>query len=210
MTDEEAAFEMIALRRNVGATLKQVHENVMYRTKVRKEKRAREILEALEADGELVTVGDKWFLTSSGYKRAKGSAVPAVWEDADAWLLLSALRCSPSKQSDISDLIASADYINHAIPSHEEIHGAINRLRSGRLITTKRGKLRVTPRAEELMKKVEATCKRAVLSQLDGVRRLLDCPCCGVELKRVRWGYELDAEAYEASVKAYVESFARS
>ncbi len=203
MTHDEAVMETLAYRRNVGATLAQVRTNVAYRTKDRSRKRAREILDALVADGQLTRVGDKWFLTSSGYKRAKGSALKATWLDADAWILLSALLTCRTRLADLVEIIGTADYINHAIPSHEELHGAINRLRSARLITTRRGKLTVTPRAELLMQKVEATCRRAVLRQLDGLRRLMDCPCCGVELKKVRWGYELDAKAYRELVDAY-------
>jgi hypothetical protein len=208
MTHEEAAFEAIAFRRNVGVTFHEVHTNVRYRTKDKDKKRTQQILETLEADNDLVRVGDKWFLTSSGYKRAKGSPLRAEWQQPDAWIFLSILQtCSPGGETDLRRIIGAADYMNHAIPTREELHGAINRLRSAQLIRIKRGKLSVTSRAEELMKKVEATSRRAMLSQAKGLRRLMDCPCCGVELKVVRWGYELDAQAYDEVVKAYRASF---
>lgn len=207
MTLQEAVLETLAYRRNVGATLAQVCSNVAYRTKDRSKKRPLKILEGMEADGQLVRVGDKWFLTASGYKRAKGSALRADWQDADAWLLLSALLTCRTRDGSLLELVGTADYIDHAVPTHEELHGAINRLLSARLLTTRRRKLRVTPRAEQLMQKVEASCKRAVRRRLNGLRRLMDCPCCGVELKTVRWRYELDAEEYSELLKAYQATF---
>lgn len=198
---------MLASQRNVGATLKQVRVNIAYRTKEKSPKLAREIIEALEADGQLFRVGDRWFFTAAGRRHARGHARPAEWQGADAWILLAALFRCRTREAELREVVAAADYINHAIPTHEELFGAINRLCSARLLKTRRGKLTVTPRAEALMQKVEASCRRAVLRQLSGLERLMACPCCGVELKDVRWKYELSEEAYREVVKAYQARF---
>jgi hypothetical protein len=44
-------------------------------------------------------------------------------------------------------------------------------------------------------------------SQLDRLRRLLDCPCCGVALEAVRWRYALDAKTYAEAVGSYRSRF---
>ena len=82
MTHEEAVWEILASRRNVGATLRQVVVNVKYRTgEAQAKKRALGTLRSLQSDGQLTVVGDRWFLTPKGYKRAKGSAQGAVWQE---------------------------------------------------------------------------------------------------------------------------------
>ena len=90
-----------------------------------------------------------------------------------------------------------------AILTHAELHGGINRLMAGRLLKTRRGKLMVTERAAALFEKVESSGRKAVLLQLNRLRRLIDCPCCGVRLKDVRWRFSLDETTYTAAVKAY-------
>lgn len=208
MTHEEAVFEVLAYRRNVGATLDEVLANVGYRvagTPARN--RVLQTLQNLVIEGELFAVGGTWFLTPSGYKKARGTALEPEWQREDAWILLAALLGCRDEGSDLSRLIGAADYISHGIPNHEELHGAINRLRSGRLLKTKGNTIAVTQKATELFEKVEATCKRAVLRQLDGLRRLMDCPCCGVELKAVRWGYELDEGTVADAVASYRSRF---
>jgi hypothetical protein len=206
MTAEEAAFEVLASTRNVGATLKQVGTNIAYRTKDKSQKkRALEILEALATDGQLVSVGDKWFLTPKGAKRAKGSARRAEWERADAWIFVSVLQsCRPGDDADLSRVIGAADYLDHAIPTRAELYGAINRLLAAKLLQAKRGKLSLTPRAEELWKKVGSRRGR---SPVRDMRALMDCPCCGVDLDKVRWGFQLDAKEYDDLVAAYRASF---
>ncbi len=208
MTNEQAVFEVLAGDSNVGTTLNSAWRNVSYRTKDKQaKKRTLEILRALERDGELTSVGDRWFLTPAGSKRVKGSQRGAEWLHADAWILLAAIYACGREAKDLDALIATADWINHGIPTHAELHGAINRLLSGRLLKTRRSKLMVTERATDLFEKVEATGRKAVLRQLDRLRRLIDCPCCGVRLKAVRWRYALDAETYAEAVKLYRSRF---
>jgi hypothetical protein len=62
-------------------------------------------------------------------------------------------------------LIAVADFINHAIPSLEEMHGALNRLSAAGLITTRRGACIVTDKARKPLAKVDAHCRKNVLAQ---------------------------------------------
>jgi hypothetical protein len=204
MTHDQAVLDALAYRRNVGATLESVWRHVAYQTKDEQAKqRTLATLKRLEREGVLSQVGETWFFTPAGYQRAKGEQRPATWLDADAWILLAALHSCRKEPKELESIIGAADYINHAIPTHEELHGAINRLLAGRLLTTRRGKLIVTERATDLFAKVEATGRKAVLSQLGRLQRLLDCPCCGIALKAVRWRYALDADTYARAVASY-------
>jgi len=208
-TIEEAVFSVLSIHRNVGTTHDQAWRSVHFRTKDKQaKKQTLAVFKKLESEGELTSVGDKWFFTSAGYKKCvKASPMRPEWLDADAWILLSALYSCVREAKDLDSLISTADYFNHAIPTHEEMHGAINRLLAGRLLTTRRNKLIVTKRATDLFEKVKATGRRAPLSRLGRLRRLMDCPCCGVKLKAVRWRYPLDEKTYREAVKTYQDRF---
>ena len=204
MTHEQLVLEALAYRRNLGASPSDIRAYLSYREKTKHRKRQDlAVLRRLEGKGQIVNVGEKWFFTPAGNKLAKGSALDAEWQSADAWILLAALYCGPSGEIELRHLIAAADFINHAIPTLEEMHGAINRLLAGRMITAKRGTFSVTDKARELFAKVEASCKKFVQDQREGLGRIMDCPCCGVKLKRVRWRFALDAATYKEAVESY-------
>jgi hypothetical protein len=103
----------------------------------------------------------------------------------------------------LHQIVAAADLINHAIPTLEEMHGAINHLLAGRLIKARRGLFSVTDKALALFSKIETSCKNQVLDQLDGLRRVMDCPCCGAKPKSVRWRFVLDDATYKDVVESY-------
>lgn len=207
MTHDDLVFEALAYRRNVGTSLSDLRKYLQFRELT--SHTAEDDLEALrrfEDAGKLVEVSEKWFLTPDGYKQAKGRALKPEWQWEDAWTLLALLYSSREKDlCKLEHIIAAADHINHAIPMLEELHGALNRLASGRLIRTRRGGFVVTERALELLSKVNASVRRRVLDQLDGLRRIMDCPCCGVNLKSVRWRISLDEDMLVQAEEAYRE-----
>jgi hypothetical protein len=161
------------------------------------------VLHRLKDDGQLINVGKKWFFTTKGHALAKGSALNAAWQCEDSWILLAAPCPCEAAELKLQHIVAAADFINHAIPTLEEIHGAISRLLAGRLIKAKRDAFCVTDKALELFAKVQASCKKRFHDQLDGLRRIMDCPCCGVKLKSVHWRFVLDAATYKEAVEAY-------
>lgn len=208
MTLEQLILEALAYRRHVGASLGDIRSYVGIREETKhaaSEDLA--VLRRLEEAGSLVKVGKNWFLTPKGYKRASGSALEARWRGEDAWILLALLYSREKAGSRLADIIGTADAVNHAIPSREELHGALNRLLAGRLIESKRDRFTVTDRAAELFSKVEASCKKSMQDQLDGLARIMDCPCCGVKLKGVRWQIDLDEPTFKQAVEAYSDNF---
>ena len=47
---------------------------------------------------------------------------------SDAWLLVSIYHCSKSQPANLSDIVAAADLINHAIITAEELRSGLTRL----------------------------------------------------------------------------------
>jgi hypothetical protein len=207
MTLEQLILEALAYRRHVGASLGDIRSYVGIREDTRHAASDDlAVLRRLEEAGSLVKVGKNWFLTPKGYKGASGSALEARWRGEDAWILLALIYNREKAGSRLADIIGTADAINHAIPSREELHGALNRLLAGRLIESKRDRFTITDRAVELFSKVEASCKESMQDQLDGLARIMDCPCCGVKLKGVRWQIDLDEPTFKGAVEPYSKS----
>jgi hypothetical protein len=204
MSYEELVFDALRYRRNVGADLDSIRAYVFIReSEKHTHDQDREILSHLVKAGKATQVGELWFLSSKAYKNAKGSALAPKWEWSDSWILLSILYASRKSACKLEDLLAMADGINVATPTFTEVHGALNRLASGRLLKAQQSRLSVTENALALFAKVESSCKKNVYDQLNGLWRLINCPCCGVSVKAVRWSINIGQDEYDDALKAY-------
>ncbi len=67
------------------------------------------------------------------------------FQHSDAWIFISMAFYQGEASTSLRDLIATADYINHAIPTDEEIEGAINRLSSAGLVIVQEGHFHLSP-----------------------------------------------------------------
>jgi hypothetical protein len=70
------------------------------------------------------------------------------FKNADAWTFLSLSNIETG--TSLEDLIAKADWINHAIPTEEEVEGAITRLSKAGLVQFRSAKLFLTDSGKEL------------------------------------------------------------
>jgi hypothetical protein len=203
---DELVFQALSFLRNLGADERDVRRYVrgQARSGVKDDRAS---LGRLEQAGDVRQVGERWFLTPQGARRARGHAVPAGWLAEDAWILLALLLCAGTEGADLSRIIGAADYIDHGIPTLEQLHGPLNRLASGRLITRRRGRFFITERARELADKAEACCRKDVQSRRKGLMCLLECPCCGVRLKKVRWSIPLDQATVDEAYRRYIKRF---
>lgn len=203
---DDLVFEVLLYYRNLGVSLNDLREHLQYRQLVpQTEEDYLSALGRLESVGKIIGVGEKWFLTPDSHKQAKGKALGPEWQWEDSWILLALLLSSRERQlCNLEHIIAAADYINHALPSLNELHGALNRLASGRLIGSRRGGYIVTDRARELLSKVDASGTTVLWGQLERLRRLMDCPCCGVTLKSVRWRISLDEDTLVKAEQEYL------
>ena len=207
MTHDDNVFAALAFRRNVGATQKDIRSYLTFREEPKRTpKDDLKSLKAFEEKGIVAKVADTWFLTPEGYKQAKGSALAAEWQRSDAWIFTSVLYNRELDDCRLHHVIAASDFINHAIPTLAEMHGALNRLVAGRLMKIKKGVTFIpTETALDLLAKAEASCKNQVLEIVNGLRKLLDCPCCGVRLKAVRWRFHLN----EARMKQAYDDYGK-
>jgi hypothetical protein len=202
-------FDALANLRHVGASPGDIRAQVGIREKTKHSlKDDLAALRRFEEAGKVFKVGRKWFLTPRGAGEARGSALEPSWRPEDSWVLLALLYNHRSEKvgSRLMDIVATADFIEHAIVSREELHGALNRLLAGGLIERKQDRFRVTERALSLFNKVEASSRKFVHDHLDALERILKCPCCGVRLKDVRWRIEVEEPAFKTAVEAYVRT----
>ena len=208
MNYDALVFDAVRYRRNVGADLDSIRPYVGIREgEKRTSAHDAEALARLAKAGVVRQTGTRWFLTPAAYRQASGTALAPEWEAGDAWVLLALLYNQTNEHCKLEHVIATADGINHALPTLDEIYGALNRLEAGRLIRARRDTFTVTERALGLFAKVQAACKKSILDQLDCLGRLMKCPCCGVKLKAVRWRVQLDQAEFESAVASYTRRF---
>jgi hypothetical protein len=69
------------------------------------------------------------------------------FESSDAWIFLCIHN---TKGVNLVDMLNTADYINHAIPTEAEIEGAVNRLSAAGLITCKEELFKLTASGKKI------------------------------------------------------------
>lgn len=207
MEHDDLILEAMNYRRHVGADLGSIRDYLTFREAAPRTGQDDEAaLTRMAATGQIMRVGQQWFLTPEAHRRARGAALVPTWKEEDAWILLALWCLRQNAASKLEHIIAAADFINHAIPTIEEMHGALNRLAAAHLITKRRDGFTMTSRAHDLFGKLPPACNKRILGQLDCLRRMMDCPCCGVPLKAVRWRISLDTRTYQNAVDTYLKS----
>ena len=89
---------------------------------------------------------------------------------ADAWIF-SALLVT-RHPAGLADLVGAADGINHAIPTPEEINGALDRLHAAGLVSRSDEQLAPTPAASELFERISSG-RRSLLGIVDRIHQAL-------------------------------------
>lgn len=120
----------------------------------------------------------------------------------DAWVLLSILyseKETPTGAS-LSAIIATADYINHAILMYEELNEGLARLRAADHIEEHEGKYRATERTRAAYRKFTKP-RRAVWKDFADAERYLSSTVDQTEGSGLSTAVE--REEYEAALKAY-------
>jgi hypothetical protein len=199
-------FSGLAYRRHTGASLGELRCFASLREEGKSSQdEDRGILFQLEREGTAYRVGKRWFFTPKGYRQARGPSLQPDWEPSDAWILLAILCLKRRAHIALDGIMGVADYINHAVPTIEEMHGALNRLAAGGLVKVRKSGVVATEKSIALYEQVAAVHKRYVLDQLDALRNIMRCPSCGVRLRRVRWRIPMTGETYETSVARHLE-----
>lgn len=183
--------------RNRGADRDQIRGHVSYRAPGTSGNDDQAALDGLVEDSEVLHIGHRYYLAPAAYKRARGSAPSGEWAYSDAWIFLAVLMCTDD--CSVADLLPVCDYINHALPAEEEVHGALNRLVAAKLIKVRKAGITATDAALALHDKAKAEAGNSVRALPDALRRLLACPHCGVTLGKVRWKRYTDPADFAAA-----------
>lgn len=79
------------------------------------------------------------------------------FEHSDSWIFL----CIPRQEPGINreEILAAADHINHAVPTNEELEGALKRGIETGLIASKKEKYFYTEKYRNLIKKIFSSRK---------------------------------------------------
>ena len=209
MTHSDIVFSALAHWRNRGASLKDIRTFAGSReAKAGSSARDERSLRDLATQELTYQVGERWFLTSAGYKLAKGHAVPGTWEAGDALILLPILM--GSEPCTLDQLISTVDYLNHGIPSLEETHGALNRGVATKLVRVRRAVFTATETASEIFAKVCPQSGNVMGTSPGALAKILECPHCGVQPKKVRFRLHVDQAAFDRAIKSYRAGFASS
>ncbi len=86
----------------------------------------------------------------------------------DAWMFL-AIAISPRDVNPVglSDLVAAADGVNHAIPREDELRGGINRLLHAGLVSERDSAFDLTDAGEAMFAKVRSSSHRTRWERLE-------------------------------------------
>jgi hypothetical protein len=76
--------------------------------------------------------------------------VAAGWDISDAWFFEAVAMADARGSTDLSTVIETGDFVNHAIFNAEEIEQAVGRLRSAGLLTVVDDRFALTGEASEL------------------------------------------------------------
>ena len=118
----------------------------------------------------------------------------------DAWVLLALIYSSQSRTADLTTVIASADFINHAILTYDELRNGLGRLEEAGLIREKSGKYRATSIVLAAYAKT-TTPRRAVLKELQDIHTFLATRVH--EPLALRPSKRLSRTAYREAVRNY-------
>jgi len=115
----------------------------------------------------------------------RGEDSATTWTWADAWLL--AATADSRRGCSLSELIGTADAINHAIPTRDELATSLGSLRSAGLVELMEGRFRTTAKGKSVKKHWQGGLfgwSKSLLPHLEKVPRLrADLPLTGSEVR---------------------------
>ena len=91
---------------------------------------------------------------------------------SDAWILLATVYMGKQRPALLTDVIAAADYINHAVVTFEEMEGALARLTAGGFIVDRGDRLSPSRKTMTFYRSV-TTPRRPVLKEKEDLQKLL-------------------------------------
>ena len=125
------------------------------------------------------------------------------FQRTDPWIFLAIARETEGEWVSLEDLIRVADYINHAIPSHEEIEGAVNRFLAAGLVNIDVDKFCLTSAGAALYRRVREKSNN-MLKQWEIMAEYIK----EIEFEKVdvAW-WKLDPDEKEKAYQQYSKKF---
>lgn len=199
---QDAVADAIRYYRYRGATLQSIDSYARTRANAKDYATLRAAaMTELERKEQIEKRGTLWYLHPVAFKQARGSSYAPEFSDMDFCVLLALVGVGGN--CDLPKLIETFDFIVRAVPHFDEIYGGLNRLYAGRLISHRRGRFSPSDKAKELFATAKSKARRSMYDQLDALKHLVMCPCCGVALKRVSWQVALTESEFNAAVRQY-------
>ena len=202
---EEVVADAVRYYRYRGASLQTIDSYVHCRANSQNyaAKRSAAVSE-LERQQRIEKRGNLWYLHPSEFNLARGDSYAPEFEEMDFCILLAIVGVGTD--CDLQKLIGTTDFIMRALPDFGAIYGGLNRLHAARLIGHKQVRFSATPKANDLFAAAKSKAKNAIYDQLDALKRLVLCPCCGAVLKRVSWRIALPESEFKAAVRQYART----
>ena len=121
----------------------------------------------------------------------------------DAWILLAILYNHERGPSSLQDILATADAINHAIPTRAKLNDALNRILAAGYIVEHEGNFAVTEAARAGYSKVTKP-RTSMLAELERMENLL---ADHAPLASVPWQVNSTPSSLDAAYSAYNNAF---
>lgn len=123
----------------------------------------------------------------------------------DTWVMLSLLFTRGEQDVTLRDLIATADYINHAILTYDELAGSLARLLQAGYVDQHADRFCATPVIRSHYTHTTQP-RRALWKDWQDVERFLQTSEAPTTAKRPAPGRVVSRAAYERAVRAYLAS----
>lgn len=123
----------------------------------------------------------------------------------DAWILYSISDLKT--YSGLKSILSYADYLNHAIPEYDEFILSTSRLKSAGIIKVNKKGYIITDRGRAIFKKLRSLNKKESLKNIDLLLNIMNCPCCGVNSRKLTLKKSISKEDYKNAIEEYHADF---
>jgi hypothetical protein len=143
-------------------------------------------LQHLQDSDNIIQIGTRWLLHPDLFRVTKGHAIAPEFQWFDV-LILYIICHSRTAPATLEAIAINVEFIERAPLTLDDMHGALNRLFAAHLIKKRKQKYSPSDKAIEMLKKAKADSGSDLRDQAKSLQLIINCPCCGVKLKRVTW-----------------------
>jgi hypothetical protein len=146
----------------------------------------------------------RWILSRST-RSSRSPSVPlkhmGAFTSTDAWIMFSLLFGSAENGSTLRALIATADYINHAVPTYDELSESLQHLMQAGYVIKRADRYCATPAIRSYYEQATHP-RRSINKDWQDVERFLQT----IEVTKSITCRRLSRAAYDKAVRAYLSA----